>query len=274
MLSIIVTPTTPITSSLPASGSVRRPWRLPRFCAKLQELIDEEEFPVKLRLLQIVAALATLAIACGGLATGGGTAGGAGGSGGTAGMGGGGSAGVGGGVDAGTSFDAAILDSALPESSDSPIETFEFIKGGVVQDPMSCPGIHWEYSGVVGESAPDVYIRNTGSVPLVYTAAPVWDVGIGDPYIPGLVDPTAPKPQDIGVLAPGASVNITSFYEGGYVALLGASKPFSLNDGGYAPWGEGTIAWPSGIPDSADAGTMYVAQIYVGSCGPDTELWN
>jgi hypothetical protein len=158
-------------------------------------------------------------------------------------------------------FDAAILDAPLADSSGSPITTFEFIMGGVVQQPMSCPRADWVYDGVSGQSAPNVYIRNAGDVPLAYSAAAGW-------VIPGMYEPGVPTgvpPELNGVLSPGEAVNITSVFEGGCVALLGASKPFTVLDGGFAPSDEETIPWPSGVAGSGGATTMYVAEIQVRS---------
>jgi len=155
----------------------------------------------------------------------------------------------------------------------SPIATFDLVIDGVVQSPESCPASHWEFDGDEA-SAPTVVIRNTGDVKLVYTAAPYWSVGVGTTYVPGLVNPAGPTPQDVGTLAPGESVDISAFYLGNYTALLGASKPFSLPDGGSPPSDEGTIPWPSAIPDDGDAGTMYVAQVYVAAgCPHPLPLW-
>jgi len=174
--------------------------------------------------------------------------------------------------DSGTSsFDASILDSALPDSSGSSIETFELIIDGAVQTPRSCPADLWSYSGTSGQPEPLDYIRNTGSVPLAYVAAPIWTVGLGHPYTPGETNPAGPMPQQAGILAPGASLDITAIYSGGYVAVLGASKPFSA--GGGQVDDEGAIPWPAGVPDSTGASMMFIAQIFVGqSCG-GPPLW-
>ncbi len=174
--------------------------------------------------------------------------------------------------DSGTSsFDASLLDSALPDSSGSPIETFELIIDGAVQTPRSCPTELWNYSGTSGQPEPLDYIRNTGSVPLAYIAAPVWTVGLGTPYTPGETNPAGPMPQEAGILAPGASLDITAIYEGGYVALLGASKPFSA--GGGQVDDEGAIPWPAGVPDSTGASTMFIAQVYVNQTCGGAQLW-
>jgi hypothetical protein len=56
-------------------------------------------------------------------------------------------AGTDGGFDAAVHDDgAAVYDSALPDTSGAPIETFELIYQGLVQTPLSCPSSHWEFS--------------------------------------------------------------------------------------------------------------------------------
>jgi hypothetical protein len=167
-----------------------------------------------------------------------------------------------------TGFDATILDSALPDASDSPIETFELIVNGVVLHPLSCPSSHWEFAPP--SSATHVYLRNTGGVPLAYTANQGWQGGVV--YPPGV--PTGQSGELSGVLAPGASVNVTSAYHDGTVGDVGASKPFSVYGGGYAPQDEGTIPWPLGVSGSGGATNMYVAGINMdSSCSPVGPIW-
>jgi hypothetical protein len=284
------------------------------FAPDSRHLIVRRGSAMKLKPRHVVAMFATLALACGGLSNsgngdgggsgggygtagaggGGGNAGsggaggtaGAGGSsgsggGGTAGGGGGGTAGVGsggtkGGGGGGTKgsgpADASPLDSALPDSSASPVETFELIYGTKVESPLSCPSEHWEFP--LPSSSAAVYLRNTGSVPLAYTAeSPFYTGAI---YSPGV--PTGTPGELVGILAPGASVNLTSTVvkssDGWIIALVGASKPFSVYDGGYAASDETTIPWPKGVPDSAGATTMYVAQVESApSCTPVAPVW-
>jgi hypothetical protein len=120
-----------------------------------------------------------------------------------------------------------------------------------------------------------VHLRNTGSVPLAYTAEnPFYS---GAVYSPGV--PTGTPGELIGVLAPGASVDLTSAVVwngcgGQMIALVGASKPFSVYDGGYAASDEATIPWPKGVAGSTGATTMYVAQVEdTCTCVPVMPLW-
>lgn len=180
--------------------------------------------------------------------------------------------GDGGGAAGSTSFDAAVLDSALPDSSASTIETFELIYDSAVQTPLSCPTEHWEFP--LASATVTVHLRNTGSVPLVYITENSW-VG-GAVYTPGV--PTGSPGELVGILAPGASVDLSSDVyrsgDGGDVALVGASKPFSVYDGGYAASDEGTIPWPEGVTDSTGATTMYVAEVQdLPNCEPVVRMW-
>jgi hypothetical protein len=174
-------------------------------------------------------------------------------------------------ADAGVCGDAGPVpfDAPVTDASASAIASFELIIGGVVRQPMSCPEANWEYQGTVGQRQPDVYIRNTGGVPIAYTASATW-------FLPGMYQPGAPtgiSAELNGVLPPGEVVNSTCAFQGGYVALLGASKPFSSPDA-FAPHDEGTIPWPSGVGGSGGATTMYVAEIQVlPNCDPVNVIW-
>jgi hypothetical protein len=240
-----------------------------------------------------VAVLATLALACGGLANSGSGDGGGSGGGGTVGAGGGGAAGVGsggthggagakGGGGGGTkggggggsegsgpedaslddgptdpgSCTSVLSDSGAPESS--AIASFDFIVGCVVQHPMSCPAEHWEYPGS-GTAGAEVYLKNTGPVPLVYTVEQYWTTGAK--YPPGVPTGGGGGIELVGVLVPGANVDITSAFHGYTVAVVGAALPFSVADGGFAVQDEGTIPWPAGVANSTGATTMHVAEI-------------
>ena len=76
------------------------------------------------------------------------------------------------------------------------------------------------------------------------------------------------------MLDPGASVDITSVYLGGTVALLGSSAPFSSPDAGKYVNDEGSIPWPAGVAGSEGATTMWLAQIQVSdSCRLPSKLW-
>jgi hypothetical protein len=151
---------------------------------------------------------------------------------------------------------------------------FAFIVNDVVQQPMACPGVNWEflpYPGTYGGGGcipcpgiTSVVIVNTGALAMAYIAGPYWS---GQNYVPGGYpggDYTA------GVLAPGAYVDITAFYNTG---IVGSAEPFSSADAGYAA-DEGIIPWPLGVPGSGGATNMYVAEIEVRtSCFPVQQNW-
>jgi hypothetical protein len=157
-----------------------------------------------------------------------------------------------------------IFDSAIPDSSASPTEGFEIIFNGVAQTPLSCPSSHWEFSV---PSTATVVLRNMGSVPLAYIAEPTGYIG-GVQYTPGV--PTNQQGEEVGVLDPGDIVSLTLGGVGGdTIALAGASKPFSIYDGGFAPADEWTIPWPMGVDGSGGSTTMYVADVeWDTSCSP------
>jgi hypothetical protein len=118
-----------------------------------------------------------------------------------------------------------------------------------------CPGIT------------SVVVANTGTIDMAYIAGPIWN---GPTYVPG----GYPGGDfGAGVLAPGAYVDITSFYNTGLVAILGSADPFSAADAAYAS-DEGTMDWPVGVAGSGGATTMYVAEIeVVASCQPVFKAW-
>ena len=210
----------------------------------------------------------------GGLAGDGGTAGA--GAGGAAGNGSGGSrgGGGGGGTKGSGPGDASPLEGSLADSSGSPIETFEILYNSTVKTPLTCPSEQWEFP--VPKVSESIHLRNTGSVPLAYIAEIPFDTGAV--YSPGV--PTGTHGELVGVLAPGATVDLTSAVltggsgSGSVIALVGASKPFSVYDGGFAASDEATIPWPKGVPDSTSATTMYVAQVESApSCTPVAPVW-
>jgi len=242
----------------------------------------------------LVAVLGTLALACGGQTSsnGGGTAGrgsggtagsggtmGAGGSkgggGGTRGSGGGGSKGTGS-VDASDELTLPPLDAALASLDAAPPGRagFAFIVNDVVQHPMVCPSDNWEFPLPPGEGpamptppikgVKNAYIVNTGALPLAYLAQSSW--ALGTQYVPGVS--TGGSSQLVGVLAPGANVDITSAYAGDHVALLGSAEPFSSPDAGMFTGDEGTIPWPAGVSGSGGATTMNIAEIEVAISDP------
>lgn len=138
---------------------------------------------------------------------------------------------------------------------------FAFVINGGVQTPMSCSSADWEFSAP--GSITSVAIVNTGTVPLPYIAQSWWTLGAH--YVPGVS--TGDTDQVTGVLAPGDSVDITSIYLGGYVALLGSSEPFSDPDAGKYVSDEGTIPWPTGVSGSEGSATMYIAELQVPPSG-------
>lgn len=101
-------------------------------------------------------------------------------------------------------------------------------------------------------------LRNTGVVPLAYIVEPM-GYGGGVVYTPGV--PTSEPGEVVGVLAPGATIDLPSLTnQGDLIALLGASTPFSTYDGGYAAQDEWSIPWPMGVSGSEGSATMYVAE--------------
>jgi hypothetical protein len=164
----------------------------------------------------------------------------------------------------GDAYVVPIVDAAV-DASPSPIETFELVADGSAAEPLSCPSANWEFSGL----PTSIELKNTGTVALAYIAEQVaWNLGAQ--YSPGV--PTGMSMERVGVLAPGAEVTIAS-RPGGYeqTALIGASKPFSIYDGGFAAADEWTIPWPQGVSGSDGSMTMYVAEIDdVSACGPVT----
>jgi hypothetical protein len=152
----------------------------------------------------------------------------------------------------------------LPDSSASPIEGFEIIFNGDAQTPLSCPSSRWEFSV---PSTATVTLRDTGTVPLAYIAEPTGYIG-GVQYTPGV--PTSQQEEEVGVLAPGDIVSLTLGGLGGdTIALIGASKPFSIYDGGLAPADEWRIPWPMGVDGRGGSTKMYVADIeWDTACSP------
>jgi hypothetical protein len=153
------------------------------------------------------------------------------------------------------------LDSALPDSSDSPVETFEVVGNGSLLTPLSCPTSHWEFSvppPVLPTGTIAIAVRNTGSVPLAYIAESSAYIS-GVVYTPGV--PTGETGEEVGVLSAGATMTIV--YSGAVIEpiLVGSAKPFSTYDGGYAAADEWSVPWPAGVDGGAATPTMYVAQI-------------
>jgi hypothetical protein len=267
------------------------------------------------RTVALVGILATLAIACGArqsdlsdLSDLSGDSGGSSGSGGGSGSGAGGSSGSGGSGSGGSGSDAAsetepdaytqpasedgssVTDVALPpldaalaslDAAPSGLAGFAFVVNDVVQEPMACPGVDWEFEpypgtgddggmctgGCAYPGIESVVLVNTGALDMPYIAGPLWS---GPGYVPG----GYPGGQFLAdVLAPGAYVNSTSFYNAGIVAIVGSAEPFSSQDSSYAA-DEGTIPWPMGVNGSGGATTMYVAEIEVRtSCQAVTREW-
>ena len=171
------------------------------------------------------------------------------------------------------SFDAAVLSAPLPDASASPIASFELFYTGAEQQPRSCPSAHWEFAPPEAQGTV-TSLRNTGGVVIAYIAETDWEQGVH--YIPGV--PTGVTGEAVGVLAPGASVNLTADEANwvgaengphandlsGDIVLLGAAKPFSDDPGGFSEFAasdEGTIPWPQGVANATGATTMNVAQV-------------
>jgi hypothetical protein len=154
---------------------------------------------------------------------------------------------------------------------------FEFIVNGVVQRPLTCPSANWEFPAPPNTVTPSfmdggfseyvcatpqmcpgitsVVIENTGQVSVAYIAQSSWN--LPGHYEPGV--PTGEPDQLVGVLAPGAKVDITSVFVGDITALLGSSDPFSPPGKNVSD--EGTIPWPAGVAGSGGAQFMSLAEI-------------
>jgi hypothetical protein len=180
---------------------------------------------------------------------------------------------------------------------------FAFVVNGVEQTPLSCPAESWEYpppaaqvrtsaadggpadGSPTGPTLPDtlcgtslppqppcsglsVFLVNTGRYPVAYTAQTTWS---------GWTPPGVPfgNPNELsGVMNPGASVDITSVYVGGLVAVLGSSRPFVDPDAGKYVADGTTVPWPAGVAGSGGATQMYVAEIEIeDSCRSPAVYW-
>jgi hypothetical protein len=161
---------------------------------------------------------------------------------------------------------------------------FAFIVNGVVQTPLACPSNNWEFVPVDGAGQPlcdagsscairSVILKNTGPVPMPYTAQPQWSTG----FIPGIA--TGDVGQIVGTLAPGAEADISAAFNasvgsyGGALAIVGGSLPFSRYDAHYVS-DEGTVPWPAGLDGGGGASQMWVAQIDMEpSCRLAAPVW-
>jgi hypothetical protein len=167
--------------------------------------------------------------------------------------------------------DTGASDAAAPIDVDAPPPPpgeagFAFIVNGVVQTPLTCPSNNWEFWPVDSSGAAlcntatsscsvaSVVLENTGPAPMPYTAQPLWSSNVP----PGIA--TGDTGQLVGVLAPGAQVDVSSAFNGGIVAILGSSLPFSQYDAHYVT-DEGSIPWPGGLDGSQGSSLMWVAQI-------------
>lgn len=188
--------------------------------------------------------------------------------------------------------DASNLPDDLSSLTPAPpgLAGFAFVVNGHVQHPMACPSDNWEFPppavpantsladtgfdgcnfsppGCAGVSS--AILINTGSTPLAYIAASLWN-GVG--YVPGVL--TGESNQIVGVLDPGGKVDITPVYDGGSVAVLGSADPFSSPDAGKYESDEGTIPWPAGVAGSGGATQMWIAEIETRtSCALANKLW-
>jgi hypothetical protein len=183
--------------------------------------------------------------------------------------------------------DASVSDAANAADVSFPIDVdvppppagqagIAFIVDGIVQTPLPCPADNWEFWPVDGAGNPlcapsslictvsSAVLKNSGPVPVTYTVQPSWVTpGI---YPPGIA--TGDSNQLVGVLAPGAELDITHAFAGGITAVLGSSLPFSDYDAHFV-LDEGTIPWPGGLGGSEGASVMSTAQIDVLSVGGD-----
>jgi hypothetical protein len=152
-------------------------------------------------------------------------------------------------ADTGSGIDAGIV-----------LASFALVVDGVVQTPLGCVTAPWDYAEPM-QSHPHVALENTGAVPLAYNALSSWN--IAPPNLPGVAN--GATNQLVGVLAPGAQVDITSVFTataaggGGIIAVLGSAAPFHSPPRSF--FDEGTIPWPMGVAGSGGASTMYVVQL-------------
>jgi hypothetical protein len=161
---------------------------------------------------------------------------------------------------------------------------FALIVNGVVQTPLACPSNNWEFVPMDAAGHPlcpsgascaitSVILKNTGAVPMPFTAQPTWSSG----YIPGIA--TGDDRQVVGTLAPDGEADISSAFSpgvgnyGATIAIVGGSLPFSDFDAHYVS-DEGTVPWPGGLDGSGGASQMWVAQIDVEpSCRLAPPVW-
>jgi len=131
-------------------------------------------------------------------------------------------------------WDAAIADGTVQDAmfdvqpAPTGLAGFAFVVNGVVQQPMTCTGAHWEFPIVDGEMVPasgfppirgisSVVIVNTGALPMPYLAQSYWSPAAHS-AVPG--GATGMDHQLAGVLQPGQQVDITAVYLPGIVALV------------------------------------------------------
>jgi hypothetical protein len=188
-------------------------------------------------------------------------------------------------TDASVAFDAPLATVGLAG--------FAFVVNRVVQTPLRCSAESWEYPppvGATGQAIPSdsgfpgddtvcnggappcpgltVFLVNTGQFPVAYTAQSQWS-GWNPPGVPfGNMNELS------GVMSPGGSVDITSAYVGGIVAVLGSAQPFVDPDAGKYVADGTTVPWPAGVAGSSGATQMYVAQIEIeDSCRDPAVYW-
>ena len=126
------------------------------------------------------------------------------------------------------------MDSAVAPGE---LARFQLLVDGTPLMPLSCPSDDWEFPTPQGQGmaspqcmplVTSASITNSGTVPFAYIAQGLWNLGVH--YVPGVA--TGDSCQLVGVLAPGESIDITSVYQGGTVAVLGSAAPFSSADAG------------------------------------------
>jgi hypothetical protein len=182
-------------------------------------------------------------------------------------------------ADATPPSDASVRDAANAPDVSFPIDVevspppageagIALIVNGIVQTPLSCPANNWEFWPVDSAGNPlcdpsnllctvsSAVLENSGSVPVTYTVQPEWNTpGV---YPPGIA--IGDSNELVGVLAPGAELDITQAFVGGITAVLGSSLPFSDYDAHFV-LDEGNIPWPGGLGGSEGASVMWTAQI-------------
>lgn len=154
--------------------------------------------------------------------------------------------------------DGRTRESGTEAQAPAAVAMFQFIVNGA---PLAetCATEPFNFSQAKAGTAA---IKNVGGVPIAFVARQEWQLGVQ--YPPGVS--TGGVGELTGVLEPGQSIDITTVYTNGIIAVLGSSAPFLGPDAG-AKVDEGVIPWPNGVPGSEGANEMQVIEI-VGSAYP------